>query len=284
MEKRILTIQDFSCMGRCSLTVAIQTISACGVECVALPTAILSNHTAFKSFTYLDLTSQMLPSIEKWNDYRHEFDMIYTGYLSNDQIPTVQEVIKRIKTENTKIFIDPAMADHGSLYPGFDLNHVKMMQELVTNADIIKLNLTEACFLAGIEYPGSETKIPISFYDNIVEKLRLFNVKRIIITGQELNEGRVSDICYCDEYDNPFIYETEMYPGVYHGTADLFASCFAGLYARGLDFKSSIIIDHDYVHEAIGYTVKNKLDGLTYGPDFESAIPFLTNKLISLEK
>lgn len=279
MEKRILTIQDFSCMGRCSLTVAIPTISACGVECVSLPTAVLSNHTAFDSWTYLDMTDQMLPSVEKWMKYRHSFDMIYTGYLSNDQIPTVIEVIHRLKEERTMIFVDPAMADRGKLYPGFDESHVRAMRELITHAEIVKPNLTEACLLTGIEYPGSENNVPLSFYESVAEKLFDLGVEKIIITGQSLHDGKVSDLCFSKEEAAPFVYETEMHPGLYHGTGDLFASCFAALLVKGFTFEKAVMIAHDYVHAAIGYTIQSNLDGITYGPEFESAIPELVKAI-----
>ncbi|MFA6829239.1 MAG: pyridoxamine kinase [Bacilli bacterium] len=279
MEKRILTIQDFSCMGRCSLTVAIPTISAMGVECVSIPTAVLSNHTAFKSWTFLDLTDEMLPIVEKWQDYRHEFDYIYTGYLSNDQISTVIQVIEKLKTEKTVIFVDPAMADNGKLYPGFDENHITAMKELITKADIIKPNLTEACFLSDTPFPGTEKEVPLSFYDTVFEKLAKTGPKFIVITGQEIFEGKVADLFYNVETGKSEFYITDKHPGVYHGTGDLFASAFVGALANGMNYSQAIKLSHDYVHVAIEETVKNKLDGIVYGPDFEKAIPVLVEGL-----
>ena len=279
MEKRILTIQDFSCMGRCSLTVAIPTISACGVEAVSIPTAVLSNHTAFKSWTYLDLTDQMLPIVDKWQDYRHHFGMIYTGYLSNDQIPTVQEIFRKLKAEDTLIFVDPAMADNGHLYAGFDEKHVEGMKALMADADFIKPNLTEACLLTGLAYPGSEVGVCLNFYRRAMENLAALGPKNVILTGQNLTQDKVADLWYNRDSKALTIYETATHPGRYHGTGDLFASAFAGCIVRGLGIEQAIHIAHDYVHEAIGYTVRNKLDGITYGPDFESALPFLMKAL-----
>lgn len=273
MEPRVLTIQDFSCLGRCSLTVAIPTISAAGCECVSIPTAILSNHTAFKSWTFLNLTDQMLPIVEKWKGYRHDFDYIYTGYLSNEQIPTVLEIIKLLKEPNTKIVVDPAMADHGKLYPGFDNNHVKMMKELIKVADIIVPNLTEACLLTDSPFPGTETEVPLKIYSSLMVKLSRFGAKQIIISGQEIKKGVVADLIY--DYKEPKLdaYGTILYKGLFHGTGDLFASAFVGALARGASLKEAVKIAHDYVHEAINFTNLNKLDGVLYGPDFESAIP-----------
>lgn len=284
MEKRILAIQDFSCLGRCSLTVAIPTISALGIETVAMPTALLSNHTAFKSWTYLDLTDQMEPTVEHWKPYRHDFDAIYTGYLSNDQIPTVLKVISTLKTDKTIVFVDPAMADNGHLYPGFGESHVTAMRELIKQAQVIKPNLTEACLLAGISFPGTETGVPLDFYQTLFKALAKAGPDHIVITGQELRPGFVSDLTYHSKTGKTEIYETEMYPGHYHGTGDLFASAFIGALVNGLSYPASIKIAHDYVHQAIKNNLDSQLDGLLYGPEFETAIPALIQALQTAKK
>lgn len=283
MSKRILTIQDFSCLGRCSLTVAIPTISAAGVEAVALPTALLSNHTAFPSWTYLDLTEEMLPIVDKWGEFIRGFDCIYTGYLSNEQIPTVIEIIKKLKDEGTLIFVDPAMADNGHLYPGFDMKHVEEMRDLIKLADIIKPNLTEASLLADIPFPGSEKGISKETYKVICEKLASFGPKKIIISGQNPEEGKVADYIYDSSKQSLEEYVTESHPGRYHGTGDLFASAFISSYIRGASFFDAVKIAHDYVHEAIGYNIVDKVDGLRYGPEFEKAIPLLIDRLKDYE-
>lgn len=281
MQKRVLTIQDFSCMGRCSLTVAIPTISACKVECVALPTAILSNHTMFESWTYLDLTSQLKEIISKWMPYNHSFDFIYTGYLSNEQVETVIDIVKILKDEHTKIFIDPAMADNGKLYPGFDFKHVELMRKLIDGADYIKPNLTEACLLADIEYPGSEKEISMSFYQKIFDKLSTYGPKIIIITGQEIENGKIADIYYDTQTKKITTYVTDMYYGKFHGTGDLFSSSLVGCLADGLTLDTGVKIAHDFLHRAIKNTIDEKLDGTVYGPAFE---PVLKHLIADIEK
>ncbi len=273
-KDRILTIQDYSCLGRCSLTVALPTISALGVECVGLPTAVLSNHTAFPSWTYLDLTDEMLPITDKWMEFDHSYSMIYTGYLSNEQVPTVLKIIEKLKEDRTLIFVDPAMADRGKLYAGFDQKHVEQMKELIKVADIIKPNLTEACFLTDTPFPGSELSIPKEFYLEVFEKLAKMGPKKIIISGQQPKVGEVADYVY-EVGKGLQEYVTPTHPGLYHGTGDLFASAFAALLVKGHSFFEAVKIAHDYVHEAIGYNVKDQIDGLRYGPEFEKAIPFL---------
>lgn len=281
MQKRVLTIQDFSCMGRCSLTVALPTLSCCGVECVCLPTAVLSNHTMFKSWTYHDLTSEMEDIVGKWIPYDHSFDFIYTGYLSNRQIDSVKRIVLSLKEDKTRIFVDPAMADNGKLYPGFDMGHVDKMRELLPLADYIKPNLTEACLLSSIEYPNTEKGIPLSFYASLFEKLSEYGMKNIVLTGQELEENRIADIYYDCRKREMRMYETQMYPGKFHGTGDLFSSALVGALANSLSLDEGIRIAHDFLHETIKNTIDEKLDGTVYGAVFEPALKML---MLNIEK
>ena len=118
--KRIASIQDISCLGRCSLTVALPTISAMGVECAVVPTAVLSTHTTFKNFTCKDLTDQLRPIAEHWRSEHLHFDAVYTGYIaSREQVQQVCDFYDCIRSDDTLLFVDPAMADHGRLYTGF---------------------------------------------------------------------------------------------------------------------------------------------------------------------
>ena len=87
--KRIVTIQDFSCVGSCSLTAAIPVLSAAGVECCGIPTALLSNHTGFPTFYSIDLTDELAPISDQLKREHIDFDGVYTGYIASiDQIIT----------------------------------------------------------------------------------------------------------------------------------------------------------------------------------------------------
>lgn len=151
--KRIASIQDISCLGRCSLTVALPVISALGVECAIVPTAVLSAHTAFPGFVSRDLTDQLDAIAAHWQAQHVHFDALYTGYIAS--VPQVQQVLDffdAVKSPDTMIFVDPAMADHGKLYSGFGPDFPAAMARVVARADVAMPNLTEACLLTGTPY------------------------------------------------------------------------------------------------------------------------------------
>ena len=152
--KRVLTVQDISCVGQCSLTVALPILSAAGLETAILPSAVLSTHTAgFTGFTVRDLTEDMPGIMAHWKKEHIAFDAIYTGYLgSTRQIGLVREMFSGLGAEGCLKAVDPAMADSGKLYPAFDMDYVGEMRTLCADADLILPNITEACFLTGTEY------------------------------------------------------------------------------------------------------------------------------------
>lgn len=278
-QKRCLTIQDYSCMGRCSLTVALPILSACGIETIGLPTAILSNHTAFSSWTYVDLTAEMEKSIDKWKDYDHHFDSFYIGYLGTDQIPVVIDIIKKLKTKDSSVMIDPAFGDGGKMYPGFDeKKHIEKMKGLLSLADITCPNLTEACLLADEEYKG-EGPLDDAFLEGLARKIAALGPKQVLLTGTVFNDNRIGCICYDKEKDTFHRYETECYPGRYHGAGDSYCSAFVGCMLNGLSIDDCIRISHDFVHQSMKYDIDNHIDGLLYGLQFEKALPNLIKEI-----
>ena len=151
--KRIASIQDISCLGRCSLTVALPVISAMGVECAIVPTAVLSAHTAFPGFVSRDLTDQLPAIAAHWRQQNVHFDALYTGYIAS--VPQVQQVLDffdAVKSPDTLLIVDPAMADHGKLYAGFGDDFPAAMARVVARADVALPNITEACLLTGTPY------------------------------------------------------------------------------------------------------------------------------------
>ena len=180
--KRIVTIQDISCVGKCSLTVALPVISATGVEAAVIPTAVLSTHTGFKGFTFCDLTGEIAPITEHWKNENFKFDAIYTGYLgSPEQIALMADLFDTFKTDDNLIIIDPVMGDNGKLYPGFDEDFAQKMRKLCQKADVILPNMTEAAYMLGIEYVGEG--YDEEYIKDVLLKLSEFGAKYSVLTG-----------------------------------------------------------------------------------------------------
>ena len=274
--KRIVTIQDISCVGKCSLTVALPIISAMGIETAVIPTAVLSTHTAFKNFTYRDLTGD-LPKIAKhWKQEKFNFDGIYTGYLGSiKQIDILKEFFKRFKTPDNFIFIDPVMADNGKLYAGFDANFVKKMKKLCKMADIIVPNLTEASYMLEKEYKENYSEQEIK--DMLIE-LSLLGPKYVVLTGVSFNENKLGVMSYNKETNEYFTYFKEKVPAKYHGTGDIFASTLVGAITNNNTLEEGLKVAVDYVWETINDTYKtNEKD--VYGVNFETKIPYLIDRI-----
>ncbi|MBR4767746.1 MAG: pyridoxamine kinase [Lachnospiraceae bacterium] len=276
--KRILTIQDISCFGKCSLTVALPILSSMGIETVILPTAVLSTHTMFKGFTCKDLSDQLTPITEHWANEGITFDAIYTGYLgTEEEIDTVLSIIDRFRTENTLVFIDPAMGDNGKLYPAFDLAYAKKNASLAAIADISVPNLTEASFMLGVPYREAYSEEEIKC---ILRALADTGTKMPILTGVSLNDGKTGAMGYVKETGEFFVYQHDRIPVSYHGTGDIFSSVLAGAFVLGVDRTKAIRIAADYTAMSIAETLKNP-DHPWYGVDFEAKIPDLLKMLNS---
>jgi pyridoxine kinase len=273
--KRCLTIQDYSCMGRCSLTVALPILSATGVETIGLPTAILSNHTAFKDWSYHDLSDEMIHNVDMWMDYNHHFDCIYTGYLGNGQAKIVDDIIRKLKCDDTMIVVDPAFGDNGKLYSGFDANHVTEIKGLLKYADVICPNMTEACALLDIPYKGeglSEIEA-----QRLTLSLSKYGPRKIVVTGVLTDDGRAGCVMFDKNEENLSYYFTENLPGRYHGAGDTFASALTGALMNGVSMKNAVKIAHDFVHKGMIDASKEGLDGLLYGLPFERHLNYLYN-------
>lgn len=272
--KKILTIQDISCVGQCSLTVALPVISACGVEACVLPSAVLSTHTAgFSGYTFRDLTED-LPAIKAhWVKENIQFDAIYTGYLgSTKQIDYVADIFEATAAADCCKIVDPAMADNGKLYPGFDDAYVEAMKGLCANADYVVPNITEACFLTGVEY---KTQYDRAYIDEILAKLTALGCKNVIFTGISYAPGRTGVVVY--ENGQYEYYEHELLPNSCHGTGDIYASAFVGAYVRGKSAYEAAKIAADYTVECIKETAK--LDNHWYGAAFEPVLGKLIQAL-----
>lgn len=274
--KRIVTVQDISCVGKCSLTVALPIISAMGVEAAMIPTAVLSTHTMFQNFTVKDLTDQIEPITNHWKQEKLDFDAIYTGYLaSEEQIELLKKMFADFKTDENIVVVDPAMADNGKLYPAFHMKFAGKMAELCGCADMILPNITEACFMTGTEYKESYDE---TYIKEILLALAALGAKTVILTGVSFKEGTTGVMGY-DSVTGEFHYYSHVkHAKSYHGTGDVFASTFVGAMMNGLSWKEAIRVAADYTADCI-YMTMNEENGCWYGVNFEAAIPGLLNAL-----
>lgn len=273
--KRLLTIQDISCVGQCSLTVALPIISVCGVECAVLPSAVLSTHTGgFTGYTFRDLTEDMPHISDHWKKEGLYFDAVYTGYLgSAKQIEYVKNIFAANARENCLKIVDPAMADNGKLYYGFDEGFVREMASLCKEADYVLPNITEACFMTGYEFKAEYDK---SYIDTLLKKLTDSGCKNIILTGVSYSPDKTGVVVY--ENGIYTYYEHEKISGGCHGTGDIYASAFVGSLVQGKTAYEAAKIAADFTLECIRFS--QTLDNHTYGAAFEPVL----GKLISLIK
>jgi len=271
MQKRILTIQDISCFGKCSLTVALPIISAMGIECTVIPTAVLSAHTAcFEDYTFRDLTGDIDGIAHHWSSHGLALDGIYTGYLgSPEQAEIVCGVIDLFRP--TFVFVDPAMADNGELYAGFDGRIVEEMRKLCAVADVIVPNLTEAAFLLGEAYTPEEYGDMDKIRDILV-RLTSLGAKTAVLTGV-CRDGKQGCVSYCAETGEFSEYFAEQLPLKCPGTGDVFSSSMFGALTRGETLLDAMKTAVEFTTACIRATMGDS--GHWYGVRFEECLRLL---------
>lgn len=269
--KRIMTIQDVSCVGKCSLTVALPIISAAGVEAGVLPTAVLSTHTAFSKFTFRDLTDEITPIANVYKELGIDFDAIYTGYLGSfEQLELVSRFIDDFKKKDTLVLIDPVMADNGKLYKGFTPEFASAMASLCRKADIVVPNLTEASFMLGIPYREDYDE---DYIREVLKKLCSLGCSMSALTGISFESDKIGVYCYNSKTDTYFSYFNEKLPVSFHGTGDVYASAALGAMMRGISLEKSLEIAVDFTLECMKETMRDE-NHRFYGVNFESALPY----------
>lgn len=276
--KRVVTIQDISCFGKCSLTVALPVISAMGVEAAVVPTAVLSTHTGgFSGFTFRDLSGDIPEIFRHWEKEKLSFDAIYTGYLGSfEQIDMMRDYIKN-RDSKTLAFVDPAMGDNGILYTGFTREFARHMSSLCSVADIIVPNLTEAAFMLGIEY--KESGYDKAYIEDVLKKLSALGAGKVVLTGVSFSENELGVAMLDSKTGEIFYYFNEKVDAKFHGTGDVFASACVGALMRGMSLPEALKVAVDFVVECIRVTLPER-DECWYSVQFEKAIP----KLLELIK
>lgn len=275
--KRILTIQDISCVGKCSLTVALPIISTFGIETAILPTAVLSTHTMFKNFTFKDLTDELEKISKHWKSQEIGFDALYTGYLGSfEQLEICSKIFTDYKTDNNFILVDPVMADNGKLYPGFTQEFADNMAKLCGKADIVVPNLTEASFM--LHTPYIEKGYTEDYIREKLQALCNLGSKIAILTGVSFEEGKLGVYALDSQTGKYYTYFNKHLPASFHGTGDIFASALCGALTKFGDLQKALEIAVDYTVECISLTLNNP-NHVTYGVEFENAIPYLVERI-----
>lgn len=274
--KRIATIQDISCFGKCSITVSLPVISAMGVECAIVPTTVLSTHTAgFTGYTVRDISDELLPIAKHWQKEGIALDTLYTGYLANnEQIDLTKKFIELTKSNDTLIFVDPAMADHGKLYPGFSADFPKKMLELVKCADVVCPNITEACLLLDKPFKN-EGEYDESYIKDLVDGFLKLGIEKVVITGVKYGDGRHGALAY-DKNIGEYLYLFgDNYNVAFHGTGDIFSSVLCGALTKGEDVYTATQKAVDFTIACIAQTLPDK-ENHPYGVKFEECLHLLT--------
>ena len=278
-QKRVLAVHDLSCVGRCSLTVALPILSAAGLEASALPTAVLSTHTGgFTGMTFRDLTQDLPAIFQHWKTLDLAFDAIYTGYLgSAEQVALVEQLFDAFRGEQTKIIVDPVMGDHGKLYPGMSEKMPQLMKWLCQRADVIVPNQTEAALMLGRPYLETPDQAEV---DDLMQALREMTRASVVLTGISPEEGKLGAAVYDRETGQSACPAAPHMPGSYHGTGDVYASALTGAYLAGKTLVQAAQIAADFTQQSIVETLPLGLE-TRYGVCFERALPQLLRALES---
>ncbi len=263
---KVLTIQDISCLGQCSTTIALPILSHYGIETVILPSAILSTHTGgFKDFTFLDLTDEMPKIIDHWIKENIKFDCIYTGYIGNQkQFEYILKCKELLLQKDGLFIVDPAMADNGKLYTGLDISIVNGMKNLCSVADYILPNITEACLLTNTTYQESQDD---SFINTLLEKSYKLGAKNVILTGVT-NENKIGATAFdgLKKYTNLELKKEKSY----HGTGDIFSSIIVADILNKKDINYTLSHACKFIVKCIQKTLGDK--NHEYGVKFEEVL------------
>lgn len=270
--KRVLTIQDISCIGRCSLTVALPVLSVMGLETAVLPTALLSTHTAFEGVYKKDMTESIDPTFHHWNSQKISFDSIACGYLGSvEQMDIVRQYFSLWKGK-ALLLIDPVMGDQGKLYAGFDENYRRNMRIFCQSADVLLPNLTEMAYLLDVDYRSLPKDR--EGYEQLARELSRINNGIVVIKGISLTRTMIAVLAYHARTGEIVFCEREKLAVEPFGTGDIFAAVCQGALTKGMELKRAVELAMDFVLECIKRTMDDP-KRRWYGVNFEEALPFL---------
>lgn len=275
--KRAAAIHDLSGVGKCSLTVILPILSAAGIECAALPTAVLSTHTGgFGEVVCRDLTEDMLPIARHWRREHIGFDALYSGYLASyQQIGLVRETFGLLRGSGTLVMVDPVMGDDGRLYSLYTPEMARGMADLCTCADIIVPNLTEAAILLGRDY---RPRLTPEETEETLRALSRLGPRRVVLTGVHFREGELGAACYDADIDRMEYEAGPAVSGRFHGTGDIFASVLLAGLLHGDSLAGAVHLAVSFTAESIRRTADAGTD-LRFGVRFEPGLPGLAERI-----
>ncbi len=261
--RHIATIQDLSCLGKCSITVALPVLSAMGISCSVLPTAVLSTHTAFPAPHCRELTEDILPIARHWNAIGADFDAVCVGYLADPgQAQAVSEALKLLAAP---VILDPVMGDHGRLYSRINRGHVDAMKALCRQADYLLPNVTEASALTGLPYQETADE---DYLRRLAQQLLGFGARGVVITGFCWPDGQTGFFA-ANRSGGEFSYRAERIARQCHGTGDLFAAVFAGALVTGSTMEEAATRAARFVERVIAATPESSPYGIAFEPELK---------------
>lgn len=272
MQKHAIAVHDISCVGRCSITVALPILSAAGINTAVVPTALLSTHTGeFTGYTHLDLSDQLDPITRHLSTLGLHFDAFYSGYLaSGEQVSQILRMIDLLSDERTHIFVDPAFGDHGRMYSLMDQSIPSQMRRLCGRAHTIVPNITEAAFLLDEPYPGDDAGQDVIC--SFCRRLSELGPENVVITDIGFRSGQTGVALLQRGMDEPVFLFRERFKRIFHGTGDVFASFLLGALMNGQTLCAAVETALDLTHQSIRLTLLGG-EALRYGVRFEEVLP-----------
>ncbi len=277
-QKKAAIINDISGYGRCAVTVALPIISKLKVQCCPVPTSIFSNHTGFPTWFFDDYTERMQPYIDQWKQLGLTFDGIQTGFLgSRRQIEIVAGFIRDFRREGTVVVVDPIMGDNGKCYATYTEEMCREMGRLVTFADIITPNVTEACILTDTSY--HEGKWKMEEIRELACALSGMGPKKVVITGIVQGEY-IANYCYertsgsGTDAQAGHLLRTVKVGTQRCGTGDIFAAIVTADAVNGVPFDRSVKKASNFIKRCILKSMEMEIP-LTDGVCFEEILDTL---------
>ena len=282
-QKRVAAVHDISCIGKCSLTVALPIISAGGIECAVVPTAVLSTHTGgIYGYTFHDLTDEIMPIAKHWTSLNLKFDAIYTGYLGSfQQLDLVSQLFDKLDSGTTLKIVDPVMADHGILYQSFGKDFPIGMRNLCSKADILIPNMTEAVLM--LEEPYLEGPYTTEYIESLLRKLGTIGASQVVLTGVHFDEGTLGIATYDSRTDQIGYHFENRIEGYYHGTGDIFGSTLTAALMNGFTLTEAAMEAVWFTTASIARTRAAGTD-VRFGVEFETGLGELAARLCNRGK